>query len=98
MNYIRDKNGDVIQSSRNLRGIKGYVSKNLIKQMDISEISEGEGKLSILFENGASYETNFAGYSVLRDHVRRWQNVYGAKLSVNGADCGIVEKDNPSLI
>ena len=38
-------------------------------------------KLSILFENGCSFETNFASYTVLNGFVRRWRNVHGAATS-----------------
>lgn len=100
MEVIRDKSGRIIQRSRNLRGIHEYVGKNLIKVLSISETGVAgylSGKLCILFDNGASYETNFADFNVLQDCVRRWRNVYGAPLMVNGKDCGKVEYNNPAL-
>ena len=94
---IRDSEGKAINTSRNLRGIRRYVGQNLIKVLSIDAIAKGEGKLMILFDNKASFETNFASFNVLRDQVRQWRNVYGAPLRVNGVDCGKVSKDNAAL-
>jgi hypothetical protein len=98
MLVVRDRDGNVISKSRNLAGIRRYVGGHtppLIKVLDVSEIGDGEGKLSILFENGCSFETNFASYSVLQGFVRRWRNVHGAPLTVNGQPAGVVSNRNP---
>lgn len=97
MNHIRDTNGEIISSSKNLAGIRRYVSSHLIKILDISKVGQFEGQLSILFEDKSSYQTNFASFEVLRNFVRRWRNVYGAPLRVNGVDCGNVEYKNEAL-
>ena len=90
MQVIRDRDGNVIGRSRNLRGIRRYVADHIITTLAIDELPQGEGKLCILFDNGASFETNFASYTVLRDFVRRWRNVYGAPLVINGFPAGEV--------
>lgn len=90
MNVIRDRNGNIIQRSQNLAGIRRYVGKHAVKVLSITGLQYEAGKLCILFENGASYETNFASFDVLRDFVARWRNVYGAPLIVNGVACGVV--------
>ena len=57
MMVVRDRDGKVISKSRNLAGIRRYVgglTPPLIKVLDISEIGDKEGRLSILFENGCS--------------------------------------------
>jgi len=97
METIRDATGSVIQRSRNLRGIRSYVGANIIKVLAIEPIAHGEGKLMILFDNGANYETNFACYSVLRQFVRQWRNVYGAPLLVNHVPSGTVDAKNIAL-
>jgi hypothetical protein len=97
MEVIRDQNGEPIRTSHNLRGIREYVSHNLIRVLAIDLIGKGEGKLMILFEGGASYETNFCDFDVLRDFVRRWRNVYGSPLLVNSSDCGIINYQNVML-
>jgi hypothetical protein len=95
---IRDRDGNVISQSRNLAGIRRYVSGRtppVIKVLDVSEIGAGEGKLCILFENGCSFETNFASYTVLKGFVNRWRNIRGAPLTVNGQPAGKVSTHNP---
>ena len=95
---IRDRDGNVISKSRNLAGIRRYVGGHtppLIKVLDVSEIGDEEGKLCILFENGCSFETNFASYSVLKGFVNRWRNVHGSPLTVNGQPAGAVSTHNP---
>ena len=96
---IRDRDGNVISKSRNLAGIRRYVSGHippLIKVLDVSEIGDREGKLCILFESECSFETNFCSYSVLKGFVRRWRNVHGAPLTVNGQPAGRVSIHNPA--
>jgi hypothetical protein len=98
MMCIRDRGGNVISQSRNLAGIRRYVGGHtppLIKVLDVSEIGDTEGKLGILFENGCSFEMNFASFSVLKRFVSRWRNVHGAPLTVNGQRAGVVSARNP---
>lgn len=90
MEVIRDKYGNPIKTSRNLRGIREYVSDHIIKFLAIHRIARGRGKLEILFEDKSSYETNFESYIVLKDFVRKWRNVYGSPLIVNGEEAGEV--------
>jgi hypothetical protein len=96
---ILDKDGVVIQQSKNLRGIKRFVAKpeNIIKTLDISQVSDG-GLLSILFENGDSYQASFNSFTVLKSFVYGWEDVYGAFFTVNGSAVGVVESNNPVLI
>jgi hypothetical protein len=99
MLVVRDRDGKVINKSRNLAGIRCYVGGHtppLIKVLDVSEIGAGEGKLCILLENGCSFETNFASYAVLTGFVRRWRNVHGAPLTVNGQPAGVISNHNPA--
>jgi hypothetical protein len=97
MLYILDKDGDIVSKSKNLRGIREYVSDNIIKILDISEIGISEGLLSIYFESGNSYQANFASFEVLKNFVRNWRNTYGARLLVNGIVSGKIEYNNPNL-
>lgn len=99
METIRDKNGNAIQTSRNLAGIRRYVGIHLIKWLDICPIGENgsEGQLSILFDDNSSFQTNFASFGVLKNFVRNWRNVYGAPLLIGGEQFGTVAYDNKFL-
>lgn len=97
---ILDPRGEIVQSSRNLRGIREYVSRNLVKVVSISQLPSKlrwDALLQVEFENGNHYATEFASWAVLKDFVRRWRNVYGAPLVVNGRAAGVVSYDNPAL-
>lgn len=100
MESIRDCEGNIIRRSRNLAGIRRFVGGRhapIIRRMAIDRLADGEGKLSIIFEGGASFKTSFACYTVLKDFVRRWRNVHGAPILVNGVDAGIASSTNPAL-
>ena len=95
---IRDREGAIISKSRNLRGIREYVGRNLVKVVDATEVgARGEGQLSILFENGDSFQTNFASYAVLLESLSNWRNMYGAPLTIGGQSRGKVGYYNPAL-
>lgn len=97
---IRDRDGNVIQRSRNLAGIRRYVGGRyapLIKTLAVDRIGQWEGQLSILFDDGTSFQAPFASFEVLCDFVRRWKNVHGAPLMVVGERKGVVTKNHPAL-
>lgn len=107
MPEIIGKDGRVLQRSRNLRGIRRAVGEVLVSTVAVRRIDRpgwsGAGELSIRFADsphgnpydGASFRMEWASYSVLVDFVRRWRNLYGAALIVNGVPAGVVGKDNP---
>lgn len=94
---VTDRNGKIVNQSRNLRGIRQYVGKNLIKDVKIKEIEQGRGYIEIYFDDGAYFQTVFASFNVLKDCVRRWRNVYGSKLWVNNKECGTISYHNSEL-
>lgn len=96
------KDGEVVQHSRNLRGIRRYVATHIIKELHIAPKNDGQlscnnsrGWLYIVFDNGATFQTDFASYGVLKNFVRQWRNVYGAPLWMAGHLVGVVSKTNP---
>lgn len=105
---IRDRDGKVIQRSRNLAGIRRYVCRNLIRWIKLSHydnsvrpVIPGIGapsRMFIEFDNGATFETHFADWTILCDWVRRWQSAYGAPLMIDGRHCDVVRKDNADLL
>jgi hypothetical protein len=97
MEVIRNADGAIIQRSSNLAGIRRYSGRHLIKTLAIDRDGEWGGKLSILFDDKSSFETQFASFDVLREFVRRWRNVHGAPLVVNGEACEVVSYDHPQL-
>lgn len=83
MKVIRNHNGDIIQTSRNLRGIREYAGKHAAAKVSCSKLANG-GRLCILFDNRSSFETDFASYDILVGFVKRWRNVSCAEISFLG--------------
>ena len=94
---IRNREGAVISRSRNLRGLRRAVGKQLVSWVSINEIAKEEGKLCVMFANGDSCETNFASFYVLKRVIRNWRNLYGVKLLAQGEDVGTICYSNPAL-
>lgn len=94
---VYDGDGNPINTSANLRGIRRYVGQNIVEFVDLKAISKGMGVLHIVFDDGATFETPFASYSVLVNSVRNWRNLYGAPLRIEGESEGEVEYKNPAL-
>ena len=90
MHVIRNREGDIIRRSRNLRGFVTHLGKTRspVKMLDIGRLAEGGGRLCVLWENGDSYETNFASIDVLTDWVFHRRNLRGSPYSLNGIPAG----------
>lgn len=96
--------GEPIQRSQNLRGIRRYVGQHAVTFVELKRINEDTprissalGMLYIVFDNGATFETPFASFKVLKNVVRQWRNLYGVVLKIEGEDKGNVQYDNPAL-
>jgi hypothetical protein len=91
------KDGHAIQRSSNLRGIRQYVGQNLVDHVEIKQRDTHLGMLYIVFDNGATFETLFASFTVLKTTVANWRNLYGAPLKINGTERGRVSYSNAAL-
>lgn len=74
--YIRDQNGKIISYSKNLRGIRDYINRceDFIYKSSITKLSNGEGKLLILFESKNNFECNFNSFSILKNWINNFKN------------------------
>lgn len=95
MNYIHNKNGDIIQRSKNLAGIRRYASKHPIKSVHLTGFVDGTGVLSVLFIDEATSMVHFASFEVLQMFVRNWRNARGVSMVVNGLNRGVVTSKEP---
>ncbi len=67
------KDGEVVQRSRNLRGLISRASKVGVDSVSVFR-SEGGAYVSVFFKDGSECRTNFADFTVARDFFRkRWQ-------------------------
>ena len=94
MNYIHNTNGDIIQRSKNLRGIRAFASKYGIESLRLTGFTDGTGMMTVYF-CGASSTVNFASFEVLQKFVRDWRNARGVPIIVNGLNRGVVTTKEP---
>lgn len=94
---IKDTDGNVISDCQNLRSLFRRAGKVLVEVVGIDRRDDGSGKLYVRFDDWSTCVCDWASFSVLREHVRRWRNVHGATLLVNGGNVGTVRPTNPAL-
>ena len=94
---IYDKDSKTISKSKNLRGLRRKVSESSVDLVGIYRLEDGKGKLLICFSNSDWCETEFADFSVLKETIRNWQNLYGARLFVDGFQRGHIHSKNHYL-
>lgn len=94
---IFDRHGDLVSTSRNLRGIRQAVGKNRVDYVLLKKRPNHEGSLYIAFLNGNRCLIGFASYDVLKQTIRNWRNLYGVDLYADREYQGKVEYGNPAL-
>jgi hypothetical protein len=95
--YLYDESGRVIASSRNLAGIRRYVSRQPVQSVHIHDLGKGEGGIKVVFLNNWFWLGRFASFGVLTWSLRNWRNLYGATLFVNGQPGGRISYRNAAL-
>ena len=95
--YIYDPEGRLVSMSRNLVGIKSYVSKNPVRYVEIQQFEHDEGGIKIVFQNGYYWLGRWADYTVVKWALRNWRNLAGAELRMNGKSVGKIGYRNPAL-
>lgn len=94
---IKNVDGNVISDCQNLRSLFRRAGKVIVEVVGIDRRDNGQGKLYVRFADWSSCVCDWASFNTLREHVRRWRNIQGATLLVNGENVGTVSKDNPAL-
>lgn len=95
MNYIQNTNGDIIQRSHNLSGIRRFASQYGVDRVRLTGFEDGTGMLTVYFCSGASSTVHFASFEVMQKFVRDWRNARGAGLIVHGLKRGVVTSKEP---
>jgi hypothetical protein len=78
-------NGNLVASSKNLRGILDYARKVPVHRVAIYRNLNGDGLLCVTFDNGANCQTTFASYTVCIDWVKSRRS-WGLTCLSNGTD------------
>jgi hypothetical protein len=82
---IVNANGQVLHRSRNLRGIFAHGRRTWIEEAVACPAQAGKGLLSVTFGDGATCQTEFAGYETLCRWLRSRRSWAGVR-RINGAE------------
>jgi hypothetical protein len=97
VHYLYDESGRAVRKSRNLRGIREYVSQMPVQRVLIQELDKGHGGIRVDFVNHWCWKGRFASFGTLKWALRSWRNLFGAPLIVNGTPSGTVGYRNAAL-
>lgn len=59
-----EKGGQIIRTSRNLRGLLDYARVSKPKRVELTLQGEKNGRLRVIYSDGATSSTQFAGYHI----------------------------------
>lgn len=92
------KNGQVIHTSKNLRGMLDYARVHQVAWIESCQIgpNKGQGTMRVIYSDGAESRANFASYHVMIDWIRNRRTWRTAKHVMQGPDIGYLTK--PGII
>ncbi|CAB5144595.1 hypothetical protein UFOVP147_21 [uncultured Caudovirales phage] len=91
-----EKNGQIIRTSRNLRGLRDYARVSPVARVELTPQGVCNGRLRVLYRDGASTSANFASFHIMVDFVRNRRSWRGAEIVNYGEDVGYLTK--PGII
>jgi len=91
-----EKNGQIIRHSKNLRGIVDYARISKPLRVELTPINKSNGRLRVIFADGASTSAHFASYHIMIDWVRNRRSWDKKNVFIYGDDIGYLTK--PGLI
>ncbi len=86
---ILDQHNNVVSQSANLRGLRRATGTYSVHSV---HLNEEPTTIKVIFKNGFHCTTNFASFTVLKDTVKNWRNLYGSNLVINGVEFGVINK------
>ena len=93
---VLDAEGNVVNRSKNMRGLRRLCRKWVVQSIRIGENDDSSGNLLVAFEKHVC-EVHFASFDVLKLCLRNWTNLRGVPLFINGVESGVVNYRNSSL-
>ena len=91
-----EKNGQILKTSRNLRGILDYARISYPKRIELTPQNKCNGRLRVIFSDGASTSAHFASYHVMVDWVRNRRSWRGCETIFYGDKIGYLT--DPGII
>lgn len=91
------KAGQVIRTSRNLRGMLDYARISPVVRIESTPINEGHnGSMRVFYADGAECLAHFRSYEIMIDFIRNRRSWKSAKHVMQGPDMGYLTK--PGII
>lgn len=97
------KCGQIIRTSRNLRGMRDYARVSPVVRIESCDIgamqkngTRANGTMRVFYADGAESRANFYSYEIMIDFIRNRRSWKGAKHVMQGPDMGYLTK--PGII
>lgn len=92
------KNGQIIRTSKNLRGMRDYARVSPVVRIESSPVlgHDVRGTFRVIYADGAESRANFASYNIMIDFIRNRRTWRSAKHVMQGPDMGYLTK--PGII
>lgn len=91
-----EKNGQIIKTSRNLRGIVDYARTSKPARIELTPQGKVNGRLRVIFADGASTSAHFASYHIMVDWIRNRRSWDKNSIVFYGENMGYLTK--PGII
>ena len=87
-----EKNGQIIHRSKNLRGMLDYARISPVIRAELTPVGKVNGRLRVIYADGASSSAHFASYHIAVDFVRNRRSWKKAEIFYYGGDMGYLTK------
>jgi hypothetical protein len=91
-----EKNGQIIHRSKNLRGMLDYGRISPVSRVELTLEGEVNGKVSVIYEDGATTSAFFKSYHIAVDWIRKRRSWKNADIIFYGGNIGYLTK--PGII
>lgn len=91
-----EKGGQIIRRSKNLRGMRDYARVSPVKRVELTPQGKVNGRLRVIYRDGASTSAHFASYHIMVDFVRNRRSWRGAEIVFYGDNMGYLTR--PGII
>jgi hypothetical protein len=95
MIVIRNKNGEIVSRSANLRGLRRHLTSHPAQSVQIAQYNGGSAYMIVEFQNGDYCRSDWASYRVLCQSLANWRNLRGTPLFIKSGNVG---PDNVALL
>lgn len=86
------KNGQIIRTSKNLRGMRDYARVSPVVHIESAVLGDVSGTMRVFYADGAESRANFRSYKIMIDFIRNRRTWRNARHVMQGPDIGYLTK------